>query len=120
LRAYCFAVALGICAAVLNLELADLLVTALSVLVFSMLLGFIFPQRSWRWLLLVAGCVPIVQLAAYVLAHQRQPRAQVYESFLGFVTATAGAYGGSVGRRMIAKLWPEMKSGPQLHSKGRG
>ena len=112
--------ALGICAAVLNLELADLLVTALSVLVFSMLLGFIFPQRSWRWLLLVAGCVPIVQLAAYVLAHQRQPRAQVYESFLGFVTATAGAYGGSVGRRMIAKLWPEMKSGPQLHSKGRG
>jgi hypothetical protein len=102
LRAYCFAVALGICAAVINLELADPLLTALSVLAFTMLLGFILAQRP------------------YVVAHQRQPRAQVYKSFLGFVTAAAGAHGGSVGRRLIAQLWPEMKSGPQLHSKGHG
>ena len=120
MRAYCIALALGVCAGFINIQLQDLMLTALSVMAFTMLLGFVFPQRPWRWLLIVAGCVPLAQLLAYLLRAERQPRVLLYESLLGFVTAAVGAYGGSVGRRLTAQLWPEMKSGPQLHTKGRG
>ena len=120
MRAYGLAFALGITAAVINLELADLMLTALAVMAATMFLGFMFPQRPWRWLLVVAGCVPLAQLLAYFLVNQHQPPAQLYESYLGFVTGSAGAYAGSLGRRLMARLWPEMDSSPELHPKGRG
>lgn len=120
MRTYGLALALGIAAAVINLKFADLMLTALAVMAATMFLGFMFPQRPWRWLLVVAGCVPLAQLLAYFLVNLHQPATQRYESVLGFATGSVGAYGGSVGRRLIAQLWPEMDSGPELHSKNRG
>jgi hypothetical protein len=119
-RAYGLAFALGIAAAVINLKFADLMLTALAIMAATMFLGFMFPQRPWRWLLVVAGCVPMGQLLAYFSINRRQPPAQLYESCLGFAIGSVGAFGGSVGRRLIAQLWPEMDSGPELPPQGRG
>ena len=46
-----------------------------------------------------------LQLAAYFFLHDKPYRAQIYESFLGFLTGIAGAYGGAVGRRVVGELF---------------
>jgi hypothetical protein len=102
---YAFGVLLGLCAGWLDVKVGDLLLTALFVLASTMLLGALRPERPWRWTLLVAIFVPGVQLAAYLLSTQKPYRAQIYESFLGFLTGIAGAYGGAAGRRGLNELW---------------
>jgi hypothetical protein len=96
---------LGVCAGVLDVEFGDLLLTALFVLMATMLLGALRPHRPWRWTLLVAAFVPLLQLAAYAVLTEKPYRAQIYESFLGFLTGIAGAYGGATARRGLAELW---------------
>jgi hypothetical protein len=96
--------ALGICAGALDVKAGDLLVTALFVLASTMLLALLRPERPWRWILIVGVFVPVVQLLAYIFLSERPYRAQIYESFLGFLTGIAGAYGGSVAR----KGWDEL------------
>jgi hypothetical protein len=96
---------LGIIAGVLDVKVGDLLLTALFVLMATMLLGAIRPQRPWRWTLAVAVFVPLVQLAAYAVLTERPYRAQIYESFLGFLTGIAGTYGGATARRVVGQLW---------------
>jgi hypothetical protein len=90
---------LGICAGVLDVKVGDLLLTAMFVLASTMLLGGLRPDKPWRWTLLVAVFVPVVQLLAFWFMTAKPYRAQIYESFLGFLTGIAGAYGGSVARR---------------------
>jgi hypothetical protein len=102
---YVLGALLGVCAGILDVKIGDLLLTALFVLASTMLLGVLRPQRPWRWVLLVAVFVPIVQLLAYSFMTVKPYRAQIYESFLGFLTGVAGAYGGSAGRR----AWMELK-----------
>lgn len=102
---YLLGAALGVCAGVLDAKIGDLLLTALFVLAATMLLGALRPQRPWRWTLLVAAFVPLVQLAAYVALTEKPYRAQIYESFLGFLTGVAGAYGGATARRGLGELW---------------
>ena len=58
----------GLCAGFLDVKFGDLLLTALFVLAATMLLGALRPQRPWRWTLLVAVFVPLVQLIAYAAA----------------------------------------------------
>jgi hypothetical protein len=101
---YMLGAALGICAGVLDVEVGDLLVTALFVLTSTMLLALLRPERPWQWVLIVGVFVPVVQLLAYVSLTEKPYRAQIYESFLGFLTGFAGAYGGSVAR----KGWNEL------------
>jgi hypothetical protein len=96
---------LGICAGVLDVEIGDLLLTALLVLVSTMLLGALRPAKPWRWTLIVAVFVPIAQLGAYFFLTEKPYRAQIYESFLGFLTGIAGAYGGAEGRRLVGALF---------------
>ena len=96
---------LGLAAGVLDVKFGDLLLTALFVLVATMLLGALRPARPWRWTLLVAAFVPLVQLIAYAVLTEKPYRAQIYESFLGFLTGIAGAYGGATARRGLAELW---------------
>jgi hypothetical protein len=102
---YIFGLLLGFTAGVLDVKFGDLLLTALFVLAATMLLGVVRPQRPWRWTLLVGAMVPVVQCAAYFLLTEKPYRAQVYESFLGFLTGIAGAYGGSAARKGLAELW---------------
>jgi len=102
---YILGAILGISAGVLDVKIGDLLFTALLVLLSTMLLGALRPQRPWRWTITVAVFVPVAQLLAYVLLSEKPYRAQIYESFLGFLTGIAGAYGGSFGRRAINELF---------------
>ncbi len=96
---YLLGTLLGLCAGVLDVKIGDLLLTAMFVLASTMLLGGLRPQRPWRWTLLVAVFVPVVQLLAYWFMTEKPYRAQIYESFLGFLTGIAGAYGGAVARK---------------------
>jgi len=97
--------ALGVGAGVLDVVVGDLLLTALFVLASTILLALLRPERPWRWVLIVAVFVPVAQLLAYVFLTEKPYRAQIYESFLGFLTGIAGAYGGAVGR----KGWNELR-----------
>jgi uncharacterized membrane protein YfcA len=101
---YALGVFFGVLAGYLDVKFGDLLLTALFVLAATMLLGALRPERPWRWTLLVGVFVPIVQLMAFFLSTQKPYRAQIYESFLGFLTGIAGAYGGSVGRKGLNEL----------------
>jgi hypothetical protein len=96
---YLLGAILGLGAGWLDVTIGDLLLTALWVLASTMLLGALRPQRPWRWTLLVAVFVPLLQWSARWWLTQKPYRAQIYESFLGFLTGIAGAYGGAVGRR---------------------
>jgi cell division protein FtsW (lipid II flippase) len=101
---YVLGAGLGIAAGALDVKVGDLLVTALFVLASTMLLALLRPERPWRWVLIVGVFVPVLQLLAYVFLTEKPYRAQIYESFLGFLTGIAGAYGGSVAR----KGWNEL------------
>jgi hypothetical protein len=102
---YILGAVLGVCAGVLDVRSGDLLLTALFVLAATMLLGGLRPRRPWRWTLLVAAFVPMVQLIAYAVLTAKPYRAQIYESFLGFLTGIAGAYGGATARKGVQELW---------------
>jgi hypothetical protein len=102
---YILGTLLGVCAGILDVKFGDLLLTALFMLAATMLLGALRPERPWRWTLLVAVFVPLVQVIAYLLLTAKPYRAQIYESFLGFLTGIAGAYGGSISRRGLWELW---------------
>ncbi len=101
---YLLGAVLGVCAGLLDAKVGDLLLTALFVLMATMLLGALRPQRPWRWTLTVAVFVPLVQFAAFAWLTEKPYRAQIYESFLGFLTGIAGAYGGATARRGLAAL----------------
>jgi hypothetical protein len=102
---YALGVLCGLIAGFLDVKFGDLLLTALFVLAATMLLGALRPQRPWRWTLLVAVFVPAVQCIAYFLLTEKPYPAQIYESFLGFLTGIAGSYGGATARRGLAELW---------------
>ena len=102
---YALGAVLGLTAGFLDVKFGDLLLTALFVLAATMLLGALRPPQPWRWTLLVAVFVPLVQGVAYLLLTEKPYRAQIYESFLGFLTGIAGAYGGSIARRGLGELW---------------
>ena len=104
-RAYGSAILLGAAAGWLDVRIADLLFTALIVMAATMLLGAWRPRRPWRWVLVIAACVPVAHIVAYAAWSTRPDRAQVYESFLGFLTGTVGAYAGAVLRTAIAAIF---------------
>jgi hypothetical protein len=85
----------------------DLLLTALLVLCSTMLLGFLRPRRPWRWMIIVGGCIPVVELAAYEVMAVKPYRAQVYGSFLAFLPGIAGSVGGAVMRG----VWDNLTQG---------
>lgn len=102
---YLLASFLGICAGVIDVKVGDLLLTALFVLASTMLCGMLRPNRPWRWILVVGTFVPVMQLLAYLLLTEKPYPAQIYESFLGFLTGCAGAFAGSVLRRTTAAIF---------------
>ena len=91
--------ALGFAAGAIDVKYGDLLLTALFVLASTMVLGALHPEKPWRWTLLIGIMVPAVQIAACLSFKRQLSRTQIYESFLGFVTGIAGAYGGALARK---------------------
>jgi energy-converting hydrogenase Eha subunit A len=104
---YIFAAVLGLSAGWLDVKVGDLLLTALFVLASTMLLGALRPQKPWRWVLEVGAFVPVMHGLAFLFMTQKSDRAHIYESFLGFVTGIAGAYGGAVARKGMDELFGE-------------
>ena len=104
IRIYLLGATLGIAAGVIDIKIGDLLFTALIVLIATLVLGMLRPSKPWRWTVLVATFVPLLQLLAYLLLTQKPTRAQIYESFLCFLAGIAGAYGGAV----VHRVWKEL------------
>ena len=82
----------------------DLLFTALLVLSACILLGMLRRQRPWRWVVVVGACIPLTEMAAYIVLRVKPTRAQVYGSYLAFLPGIAGAYGGAILRRVLDDL----------------
>jgi|SRR5579859_3168180 len=101
---YLLAALFGIGTGWADVAVNDLLFTALLVLSACILLGILRPRHPWRWVVLVGVFIPLTELAAYVVLTVKPSRAQVYGSFLAFFPGIAGAYGGSMFRRVIQAL----------------
>jgi hypothetical protein len=102
---YLLAILLGLGTGFVEIRLNDLLVTALLVLVSTLVLGFVRTERPWRWTVVVGACVPLVRLWSYVALGEHAYRAQMWESGLAFLTGIAGAYCGYFSRKAITELF---------------
>jgi hypothetical protein len=98
-------VVLALASGWLQIKVHDLLFTALLVVASAMVLGAIRPRSSWRWAILFPVLVPLTQLVARVVLVEKSTRAEVYESLLLFLPGIAGAYGGSVLRQTLQRVW---------------
>ncbi len=105
--AYALAVCFGLLAGWVDIKVGDLLFTAMIVLGGCIVVGFIRPQRPWRWVLTVGIFVPLMDWLAYFLVTEKPSRAQIYESFLAFMPGIAGAYGAALGRGVVNNLFPK-------------
>jgi TctA family transporter len=104
MRFFLLAAACGIGTGWADVVIDDLLFTALLVLSSCILLGMLRPRWPWRWVLTVGIFIPLTELAAYLIRTVKPSRAQIYGSFLAFLPGIAGAYGGSVMRRVVDNL----------------
>lgn len=101
---YLLAALCGIGAGWADVAMNDLLFTALLVLSACIFLGMLRPGRPWRWVLVVGACIPLTELTAFVILTVKPTRGQVYGSYLAFLPGIAGAYGGSIMRRVMDDL----------------
>ncbi|HEY1800740.1 MAG TPA: hypothetical protein VGG46_07375 [Terriglobales bacterium] len=101
---YVLGTILGLGAGAIDVWLGDLLVTAVFVMLSTMLLGLLRPERAWRWTVLVAVCVPLVQILAHSFLKEHISLSHVQLSFSGFLTGTVGAYAGAFARMGIDLL----------------
>jgi hypothetical protein len=102
---YGLAICFGICAGFVEVKLGDILITAVTVLTSTLVLGFIRPQRAWRWIVVVGIFVPLSRLMAYLVLGQKPYKAQIWAAALGFVTGIAGSYGGGMIRLGVDTLF---------------
>jgi hypothetical protein len=101
---YLLAAACGMAAGWADVEINDLLFTALLALASCMLLGILRPHGPWRWVVVIGACIPLTELGFYLLRTIKPTRAQIYGSFLAFFPGIAGAYGGSFLRQLANHL----------------
>jgi|KBSMisStaDraftv2_1062788.scaffolds.fasta_scaffold1469453_1 hypothetical protein len=108
---YGLAILFGICAGFIEVKLGDILITAVTVLASTLVLGFLRPQRAWRWIAVVGVFVPLARIAVYVVFGQKPYKAQVWAAALGFVTGIAGSYGGGMIRLGVDTLFRKQEQG---------
>jgi hypothetical protein len=101
---YLLAALCGIGAGVADALMNDLLFTALLVLSSCMLLGLLSARWPWRWVVIVGVCIPLTEFAAYAIQSVKPTHAQIYGSFFAFLPGIAGAYSGSIMRRVFGNL----------------
>ena len=101
---YLLAAFCGVGAGWADVAVNDLLFTALLVLASCMLLGLLRPRWPWRWVVVVGVLIPLTEGVGYFALAVKPTRAQMFGSFLAFLPGIAGAYGGSVMRRMVDNL----------------
>jgi hypothetical protein len=117
-----FALLLGVGCGALHVFVAwmdqpDPLLSALAVLVATMILGVLRPARPWRWVLLVGIPVPLTILAASLaIPATHFTLAAVAGSILIALPGIAGAYGGAIMRQKIWEIFYEEEPAPQKKS----
>lgn len=99
-----FALAFGALIGFAQLRLGELALSALLVAMATMFLGAVRPRRPWLWALLVPLGVPAAQFVAY-LGREHFTRGAIFGSFALLAPAFVCAYGGAVGRKLIAELF---------------
>ena len=104
---YALGFILAVASGWMQVRIHDLALTALLVLASAMLLGALRPHRPWRWAVLFLLVIPPMQGLARFFMGYKPTRAEVYESFLAFLPAIAGVFGGSVLRRAVQRVWSE-------------
>jgi TctA family transporter len=103
---YLTAVVCGLLSGITHITIEDPLLTSLVVLISTMFLGFMRPEKPWRWLLIVGLLVPVVMLTANALHYYRTlTRAGLAGSILIMLPGVAGAYGGHFGRKFIGVMF---------------
>jgi hypothetical protein len=112
---YGLAIFFGICAGFIEVKLGDILITAVAVLVSTLVLGFLRPQRAWRWIAVVGVFVPLARLTVFLAFRQRPYKAQIWAAALGFVTGIAGSYAGAMSRLGVDTLFRKQSDSPQGH-----
>ena len=102
---YILGAVLGVCAGFLDVKFGDLLLTALFVLVCDNAAGRAASRsvpgdgRCW-WQSSSRWC----RCSRTLLLTEKPYRAQIYESFLGFLTGIAGAYGGATAQERVGGI----------------
>ena len=104
---YLLAILFGTTAGILEIKLGDLLVTALFVLVSTMVLGAARPQKLWLWIVVVAVGVPVLRVYAYFVLDEKPYLAQMWEPAFVFVIAAVGAYCGFFARKAVENLFTQ-------------
>ena len=77
----------------------------LVILVFTGMLGMLFPKRAWLWAIIVGLGVPAVYLVARAMGAQPAslPSPGWYASIIALIPAFIGAYAGALGRWLFTK-----------------
>ena len=101
------AAALGLASGYAHLIDPDPTIVALLALVCAMALGVARPRRPWLWAVIIAASIPGADLYAN-LTGQPVTRARIEGAFVaGLVSGLVGAYGGSLLRRMLARVFDQ-------------
>lgn len=97
------ALALGLVVGWLDLHVTELIVTILALLTFGMLLGLVQPTAEWRWAVLIAIGLPIMELIAIKFSMQTAEPVQLdlRITMVALVFALMGAYIGVIIRYII-------------------
>jgi len=101
---YVLAALAGIGIGRVDVALGDLPLTALLVVMASMLAGILRPVWPWRWAVVVGIFIPLEVLQAYAFGTVKPTPAEVYGSFLTFLPGMVGAYVGAFLRRATENL----------------
>jgi hypothetical protein len=102
---YVLAVLFGLSAGFVEVQLNDLLATALVIMICTMVLGAARPQHALKWVVIVGVCVPAIRAVTYFMLGEQVYRAQIWESALAFVVAAVGTYTGVFARRAVTELF---------------
>jgi len=94
----------GLLTAFIDLLAREPQLPALMLLSSCLFLGFAQPSHAWRWALVVAGWIPAAAFVQSVMGMAAlEPPGHPLSSFLAFVPALIGAYGGAFAARVVAR-----------------
>jgi hypothetical protein len=105
--AYIIAVVLALASGYVHVLVRDPLLTALMVLIFTMVLGVWKPERPWRWFVVFAVIVPVYTVIVRLTTHPDLNRGEIAGSFVAVFSGFAGGIGGSILRRVFTTLFRE-------------
>ena len=90
------AIILAAATAALDLTLRDTSTSLIAILLASIILGYLGPQRAWRWGLLLGAFLP--------LGHVVMRRTGELAGLLAFLPSFVGAYLGAFLEKMVREL----------------